>query len=171
MKIILVVLISIIAIGCGAFFLVVRSQDIDVCTPLLPIAQSKEFVNSIDGQTSELASTTVDVMGRSTEGGTQTTFTRDGLKQIVEQRFYAETGRSYMRFYFYEGRLFAIVKLNMSYAAPISVDSSGAIKSSEERDYYLDDKGRVCVAEVNGVSQPIGDETQDMIREYVAGIL
>ena len=76
-----------------------------------------------------------------------------------------------MRFYFYENRLFAIVKLNLSYAAPISVDSSGIIKSSEERNYYLDISGRVCSAEVNGESQPLGGDTQDMIREYIAGIL
>lgn len=55
-------------------------------------------------------------------------------KKIVEQRFYGEEGRSYMRFNFEENKLFAIVKPNLIYAVPISVDSSGSVKSSEERE-------------------------------------
>jgi hypothetical protein len=87
----------------------------------------------------------------------------------VEQRFYGETGKSYMRFY-YDGTttIFAIVKLNVTYAVPLSVDSSGAVNVSEESDYYLATTGRVCSAKVNGVSKQIDNDTQEMIKEYIS---
>jgi hypothetical protein len=130
------------------------------------------MVDALDKQSSQFASTTADITDRSAEGGAQITFSQNGNRKIVEQRFYGETGKSYyMRFYYDGTTIFEIVKLNVTYAVPISVDGSGAVKSSEESDYYLEPTGRVCGSEVNGVSQPIDKDTQDMIQEYIAGIL
>jgi hypothetical protein len=166
----LLIAVAVIVVGSAIWVLVPPAQNDGVCAPLFPEDRSVELINSLDGQTANFASTTVNITGRATEGGTQTTFTKDSDKQIVEQRFYGETGRSYMRFYFQTNKLFAIVKLNLLYAVPISVDSSGKTASSEERDYYLDANGRVCSAKVNGVSQPLDADVQEMIRDYITGI-
>jgi hypothetical protein len=168
---VLLVGIAIIVVGSALVAFAPRPQSSDICASILPVDRSRELVNSLDRQTSEFASTTIEVSGRSAEGGTQTIFTQNGVRKIVEQRFYGETGRSYMRFYYEGNKVFAVVKLNISYARPISVDPSGTIGSSEERDYYLDPNGRVCSAETNGASQPTDGGMQDMIREYIAGIL
>jgi hypothetical protein len=163
--------VAIIIAGSAAFMLTHRAEEIEICSPILPVDRSRELVSSLDEQATTFRSTTVDLMGRSAEGGTQTTFRQEGIRKVVEQRFYGESGRSYMRFYYEGSKIFAIVKLNISYKAPISVDPSGTVGPSEERDYYLDPNGHVCGAEVNGVSQPIDSDTQDMIQEYIAGIL
>jgi hypothetical protein len=168
LKIVLaIVLVAVVA--AGGVLTLRRSSNI--CTPTYPMAQSKEMIETLDKQSSQFASTTTDITDRSAEGGVQITLTQNGNRKIVEQRFYGETGKSYMRFYYDGTTVFEIVKLNFTYAAPLSVDSSGAVKSSEESDYYLAPTGRVCGSEVNGVSRPIDKDTQEMIQEYISGIL
>jgi hypothetical protein len=162
-----VILIAVVA--AVALFSLHRSSSI--CRPIYPTAQSKEMVNTLDKQSSQFASTTADITDRSAEGGAQITFTQNGNRKIVEQRFYGETGKSYMRFYYDGNTIFEIAKLNFTYAVPLSVDSSGTAKSSEESDYYLESSGRVCSSEVNGVSRPVDKDTQEMIQEYISGIL
>jgi hypothetical protein len=161
------VLVAVIA--AGGLFAFRRSSSI--CTPIYPAAQSKEMIDTLDKQSSQFASTTSNITDRSAEGGAQITFTKNGSRKIVEQRFYGETGKSYMRFYYDDTAVFEIVKLNFTYVVPLSVDSSGVVKSSEESDYYLASTGRVCGSEVNGVSRPIDKDTQEMIQEYISGIL
>jgi hypothetical protein len=164
--------IGIIVIGavaaCGLFSV---HKSSSICTPIYSTAQSKEMVDTLDKRSAQFASTTADIRDRSAEGGEQITFSQNVNRKIVEQRFYGETGKSYMRFYYDGTAIFEIVKLNLTYAVPLSVDSSGAVKSSEESDYYLDPTGRVCGSEVNGVNRPIDKDTQEMIQEYISGIL
>jgi hypothetical protein len=166
------ILFTIIIIAFLAFgTLIYRQRDSGMCTPVLPVTQSKEMANSLDKQAAHFASTTTDITDRSAEGGTQITLTQNGIRKIVEQRFYGETGRSYMRFYFNDNKIFEVIKLIFTYAVPLSVDSNGSVKTSDERDYYLDIHGKVCGSDVNGISQPIDTDTQDMIQEYLSGIL
>jgi hypothetical protein len=162
-------LVFILIIAAGTVLLMHRGENI--CTPMFPITKSKQVASALDEQSTKMASTTNAIMGRSAEGGTQITFTQDGLRKIVEQRFYGETGMSYMRFYYYGDKIFQITKLNLMYAVPISVDSSGTIKISEERDYYLGNKANVCISQLNGATQPVDKDTQEMIRDYINGIL
>lgn len=140
------------------------------CIPVLPIPQSKTEIDRLDGSTGQFASTTTIISDRSTEGGVQYTYTSNGTRQITEQRFYGETGRSYMRFYYVNKAIFALVKLDIRYKVPISVDDTGAVASSEERDYYLDVNGRVCNWVLNGKEQSVTSETIDMVNEYVSEI-
>jgi hypothetical protein len=170
MKTIIGTTFVIIALSAVAV-VVLRKAGSASCVPVLPVAEGKSMVASLDQRSLNFASTTVDLGGRSAEGGIQTTFSDGGERQVVEQRFYGETGRAYMRFYFNQKRLFAIVKLNLNYAVPISVDRSGTVKTTEESDYYLDNNGRLCALDINGAAAPIDNESQDMIRDYIAGIL
>jgi hypothetical protein len=75
----------------------VHSSDADHCSSIMPQEHSKALIDSLDRNESSFASTTQDEMGRTTEGGEQTTYTHDGVRQIVEQRFYGETGRAIAR--------------------------------------------------------------------------
>jgi len=170
MKAIVIPLVFIVIV-CAVSLVIFRKETPDICTPIVPHAQSQERVNLLDHQAGNFASTTVDLIGRSAEGGTQKTFSENGVRRIVEQRFYGESGKSYMRFYYSRDKIFEIVKLNFTYAVPISVDSAGNVISSEERDYYLDVSGRVWESEVNGDTQSGDKETQEMIQEYIAAIL
>jgi hypothetical protein len=140
------------------------------CRLLQAVSQSKSTIDLLDHSTGHFASSTKDLIGQSTEGGVQVIYSDYGERKIVEQRFYKETGRVYMRLYFDNGNPFALVTLNENYAVPISVDSNPTIASGEEHDYYLDPNGQVCRLDINGVSQPIDKDTQDIIQEYIAGI-
>lgn len=167
-KILLTVFLIVLVIGGVLIFMQQKSNS---CTPVFPLTQSKEMASLLDKQATQFASTTVDITDRSAEGGTQITFAQNGIRKIVEQRFYGETGKSYMRFYYDGNKIFEIVKLNLMYAVPLSVNNSGTVKSSDERNFYLDPRGWICDAEVNGVSQLVGKDMQDMIQEYIAGII
>src|SRR5262249_41424322 len=119
------VLVAVVA--AGGLFSLHRSSII--CTPIYQMAQSKKLVDTLDKQSSQFASTTTDITNRSAEGGAQINFTQNENRKIVEQRLYGETGKSYMRFYYDGTTVFEIVKLNFTYAVPLSADSSGAVKS------------------------------------------
>jgi hypothetical protein len=51
-------------------------------------------------------------------------------------------------------KLFSTVKINLTYAVPIAIDPSGAVKLSQQREYYLNDASTVCTLTVNGAEQP-----------------
>jgi len=149
-----------------------RSRGGVACSPILPVAQSASLINSLDQNAVHFASSSKDLMGQSTEGGVQIDYTDGGKRKIIEQRFYKETGHTYMRLYFDDsGDPFALVTLNENYAVPLSVDSNPAIVSGEERDYYLDTIGNVCSAYVNGMNISIDTNNQEMIQEYILGII
>ena len=141
------------------------------CRTLLPISQSNDPINDLDQDALKFAATSREILGQSAEGGQQIDFTDNGKRRIVEQRFYGETGKSYARFYYFEDRIFAITKLNLSYKVPIYVDSSAEIKSSEKKDFYLSKSGAVCNWFLNDSEQPVDNDTINMIKEYISGIL
>ena len=70
------------------------SVNVDRCSSIMPLQQNQALIDRLDRSETTFASSTQDVMGRTTEGGEQTTYTQNGVRQIVEQRFYRETGRS-----------------------------------------------------------------------------
>src|SRR5262245_22528169 len=80
------------------------------CRLQFTISESNDFVERLDQAAGNFSSTTTKIMGRSAEGGVQFTYTDNNARQIVEQRFYGETGRTYMRFYYNRGEVFALVK-------------------------------------------------------------
>jgi len=84
MKAILSAVVVIIALASAAFVVVLRSQGNATCAPVIPLAQSRINITSLDENAGKFASTTAQINGRSTEGGTQTTFTDNGMKKIVE---------------------------------------------------------------------------------------
>lgn len=140
------------------------------CRTLLPVSQSNELINRLDQDATKFASTSKEIVGQSAEGGQQIEF-RDKVKlQIVEQRFYGETGKSFERFYYSGDRIFAITKLNLSYEVPIYVDPKAKIKSSEKKDFYLDKSGVVCTWFLNDTEQAVDKDTIDMIKQYISGI-
>ena len=137
----------------------------------MPPERSQALIGRLDRSEISFASTTQDVMGPTTEGGEQTTYTQDGVQQIVEQRFYGETGRSAARIYYASGKPFALIVQNMKYAVPLSVDNNGDVQSTEERAYFLDDTGVVCTWQLNGKPQPVDDSTIESVKTYLADVL
>jgi hypothetical protein len=140
-------------------------------TMLQSVNQSKDRINALDLAAVKFASTTRDIFGQSTEGGEQIDFLSNGQRMVAEQRFYGETGRSYMRYYYDRGNIFAITKLNLSYEVPIYVDPSAAVKSSEKKEFFVDNGGQVCHWFLNDTEKVVDKETIEMIHQYISGVL
>ena len=138
---------------------------------VVPMEHSQALIDRLDRSETTFASTTQDVMGQTTEGGEQTTYTQAGVRQVVEQRFYKETGRSTARIYYASGKPFALIVQNIKYAVPLSVDNNGTVQSTEERAYFLDDTGAVCIWQLNGTSQPVDESTVKSVETYLADVL
>jgi hypothetical protein len=68
-------------------------------------------------------------------------------------------------------QIVAITKLNLLYAAPISIKSSGEIKATEKKDFYLSFNGTVCRWFLNDAEQKVDGDTIQMVREYISSIL
>ena len=147
------------------------ADNVNRCSSIIPVAESQALIDRLDRSETSFASTTQDVMGQTTEGGEQTTYTQGGVRQIVEQRFYKETGRAIARIYYASGKPFALIVQNMRYALPLSVDNNGDVQSTEERAYFLDDTGGVCRWLLNGTLQPIDSNTIESLKTYLTGVL
>jgi hypothetical protein len=147
------------------------SVNVDRCSSIMQLQQSQALIGHLDRSETTFASTTQDVMGQTTEGGEQTTYTQAGVRQIVEQRFYGETGRSIARIYYTSGVPFALVVQNMKYSVPLSVDNNGDVQSTEERAYFLDDIGVVCSWKLNGKPQPVDQNAIDSVKTFIEGVL
>ncbi len=145
-------------------------SPLDHCSSILSLDKSRALIDRLDHSEPSFASTTQDVMGRTTEGGEQTTYTQDGVRQIAEQRFYRETGRATARIYYASGKPFALIVQNIKYAVPLSGDNNGDVQSTEERTYFLDDTGVVCSWLLNGKPQPIDENTIETMKTYLAGV-
>jgi hypothetical protein len=148
-----------------------KAHSAAACQPLVPLDQAKVLVNNLDIEAGTLSSTTKQIYNESSEGGIQTSYKEtDGTVRIVEQRLFGAIGRTFMRFYFDHNRLFALVKLDEQYQAPINVDPSVVISTSTEEDYYFSSDKRVCTLFLNGKSQPLATTTQEMIESFISQI-
>lgn len=160
----LAILITIIALTSGG-----QSSQ---CVLTLAVGESNEQIDWLDQNAFQFASTSQALSGRSEGGGVQIDYRDRGKLRIVEQRFYGETGRAYARFYYADnGAVFAVTKLNLYYNVPIYVDADATVGGSEKKDFYLSRDGTVCRWFLNDVEQLVNEQTIDMIRGYLAGVL
>jgi len=141
------------------------------CHTILPIAESNNLIASLDADAYKFASTSKDLFGRSAEGGEQINFVDNGTTKIIEQRFYAETGKSYIRFYYANGTVFAITKLNVTYKMPIYEEPIPTIVSKQKKDFYVDSTGKTCDWFLDDKPQIIDKGTVDTVQKYLSGIL
>jgi hypothetical protein len=141
------------------------------CEPLFSVEKAKGLIDTLDGNSQTFSSSTKQLYNESSEGGIQTKYMDSGGKvRIIEQRLFGAIGRTFMRFYFDNNKLFALVKLDEQYKAPINVDPNVVVSKSTEDDYFFSSNGRVCTHILNGQSTPLGTTTQEMIESYVSQI-
>ena len=77
-----------------------------------------------------------DLPGESAEGGELTAyFSGESLRKLVA-KFYGETGQAREEYYFWDGRLFFVLRVESRYDKPLS---GKVVSKSEERFYFADD--------------------------------
>ncbi len=76
-----------------------------------------------------------DVLDESTEGAALTGYFSDKSLRKMEAKFYGETGQATEEYYFWDDRLFFVLRVEKRYDKPLS----GVVKSKwEERFYFAD---------------------------------
>jgi hypothetical protein len=76
-----------------------------------------------------------EVLDESTEGGALTGYFSGKSLRKLEAKFYGETGQALEEYYFWNDRLFFVLRVDTRYDKPLS----GVVKSkSEERFYFAD---------------------------------
>jgi hypothetical protein len=141
------------------------------CNPIAPLSESQKLIGLLDNNSYAFSSSTKEIYNESSEGGIQINYTNNsGQTQIIEQRLYGAIGRTFMRFYLKDQKIFALAKLDEHYKNPISADRDVVISKTEEEDYYFSSNGRVCGWMLNGLAQQIGTTTQEMIQSFVSNI-
>jgi hypothetical protein len=76
-----------------------------------------------------------DLMGESTEGGELTAWLAGQSLRKLSAKFYGETGQALEEYYFWDDRLFFVLRVESRYDKPLS----GVVKTkTEERFYFAD---------------------------------
>ena|SRR5216684_850055 len=141
------------------------------CQPRVPVEQAKALISDLDKDSLAFSSSTKQIYNESSEGGFQTNYTdSNGKLRIIEERLFGAIGRTFMRFYFDDEKLFALVKLDEQYQAPINVNPDVVVNKSTEEDYYFSSDKHVCTFISDGQSQLLGTTTQEMIESFISQI-
>ena len=92
--------------------------------------------DAVDKDLSRCKQVKRDLPDESTEGGELTAYFSDQALRKLAAKFYGETGQALEEYYFWDGRLFFVLRGESRYDKPLS----GKVKSkSEERFYFADD--------------------------------
>lgn len=142
------------------------------CEPVLAVQPANALITSRDADVDKrvYSESSKDLSSSATEGGVQTNYYRGGSTEIVEQRFYGETGRAYLRFYYSGQNIFAVFQLRQEYEQPLSEAPVPLIAAVTEDVYYLSGTGEVCTWRSNGVDQTITVDTNAMISAFLSGV-
>lgn len=128
-------------------------------------------IAEIDRKREEYVWSTKDVMGFSTEGGLQTTYTdSSGNIRLIRQTFYGETFRSELAYYLINDKVFFITVDRLEYEKPIDIEPSPKVVRTLRRSFYLDDSEKVCQWYLEDVPQKNDDSTQEFVT-YLLSIL
>ena len=110
-------------------------------------------------------------MGRSTEGGEQTEYlTLDGKRFLIKQIFFGETGKSEIFYYIDRAQVFYVKKINTEYILPLSEDSTGKVKNTITKEFFLDKEEKLCSWYENGMIQKNDIGSESLIGSLIANI-
>ncbi|HWM23870.1 MAG TPA: hypothetical protein VNP98_03530 [Chthoniobacterales bacterium] len=118
-----------------------------LCWPLAPVSLANPTVDeqvktirsryeAVNKGLSRCKQVKRDLPDESAEGGELTAYFTDQSLRKLTAKFYGESGQALEEYYFWEDRLFFVLRVESRYDKPIS----GKVKSkSEERFYFADD--------------------------------
>ena len=79
-----------------------------------------------------------DLQGYSAEGGELTAYLQKGVPLKLVAKYYGESGQAAEEFYFWQGRLFFILRTSQRYEQPIGASAKpGKIASREQERWYF----------------------------------
>jgi len=129
-----------------------------------------QYAKEIADNLSKYKATNKDILGLSSEGGVKTSYTLNGAEILASQMFYGETGKSQIDFYFKNGKVFYILKKNYTYKFPLSENSSGEIKDTEIKDFFLDENQNLCFWFDNKKEEIVDKDTESLVDSLLSNL-
>jgi hypothetical protein len=132
------------------------------------IQDAKNQVKDIENDVMKYATSSKDILGKSTEGGEQTNYTLNGAIVLIKQFFYGETGKSEISYYLQSGKVFYFTKKITTYSLPLAEDSSGNVKNVKVDDFYLGSNQNLCSWYSDQKIQPNDQGTINMVNDLIS---
>ncbi len=136
----------------------------------LDLQVSKDLVQAIESDIDSYATSSKDIIDKSSQGGMQVDYLLNGKVVLVKQTFYGETGKSEVVYYFQKEKVFYINKKNTEYVLSLFEDPSGKIKSVEIKDFYLDSSQDLCFWYKNQELKPNDQDSRDLVQFLISGL-
>jgi hypothetical protein len=105
-----------------------------------------------------------DLSGESTEGGELTAYFSDRSLRKLAAKFYGETGQALEEYYFWDERLFFVLRVESRYDRLLS----GKVKSRKEERFYFADGVLIRWLDPGKKEIPDGPEFQQRGRDWLA---
>ena len=104
-----------------------------------------------------------DLPGESTEGGELIGYFKDSSLRKIAATFYGETGKALVEYYFWDGRLFFVLRAESRYTAPMS----GKVKSKTEERFYFDDEKLIQWLDAKKKPVALTEQAEQRSRELL----
>lgn len=105
-----------------------------------------------------------DLPGESTEGGELTAYFSGRSLRKLAAKFYGETGQALEEYYFWDDRLFFVLRVESRYDKPLS----GKVKNRTEERFYFADGAMIRWLDPRKKKVPAGPEFQQRGRDWLA---
>jgi hypothetical protein len=105
-----------------------------------------------------------DLPGESAEGGELIGYFKDSSLRKIAATFYGETGKALVEYYFWDGRLFFVLRAESRYTTPMS----GRVKSKTEERFYF--AGGKLIQSLGADKKPgaLSEQAEQRSRELLA---
>jgi len=105
-----------------------------------------------------------DLPDESTEGGELTAYFSDQSLRKLAAKFYGETGQALEEYYFWDGRLFFVLRVESRYDKPLS----GKVKTKSEERFYFTDGALIRWLDSRKKEVSAGPKLQERERDWLA---
>ena len=105
-----------------------------------------------------------DLPGESAEGGELTGYFKDASLRKLAAQFYGESGKALEEYYFWDGRLFFVLRTESRYTKPLS----GVVKSKTEERFYFEDGKLIQSLGADKKPMALNPEAEERGRELLA---
>lgn len=129
-----------------------------------------QHVGAVNDDIDRYTSSSRDLIGESSEGGQQITYSQGGDVVLVRQTFYGETGRSEASYYLNDGRVYYFTKTNLAYKSPLQIDPTGKVEHLEKKDFYFDNQQNLCFWYKNDMIQQVDQDTRQLVNYLISGL-
>lgn len=104
-----------------------------------------------------------DLPGESAEGGEVTGYFSGPSLRKIAAKFYGETGQALEEYYFWEDRLFFVLRVESRYDQPLS----GVVKNKAEERFYFADETLIRWLDAGKKEVPAGPEFKSRGRDWL----